>query len=266
MAVPAACGGMTLPKRRNRGMRQKIWMVAFALGFGLLTRTSIAGSFEDGMAADERGDYQAALLIWHELAAQDHAAALYRIALVYAEGRGVQRDDAQALVWYRRAAGRGYVPAKSALGRVYDEGKGVPRSQSKAMKWYGYAAQQGDISAQLALGLIYDSGRGVPQNDWQAVKWYGLAAEKGDVTAQNNLGLVYARGRGVAQDYGQAYLWLSLAAELGNASAAKSRDTIAASMTPGQIDQARELARNWLMAKRLDKAARCRVAKTEGCD
>jgi TPR repeat protein len=247
-------------------MHPKVWMVAFGLALGLLTQPSTAGRFEDGVAADDRGDYAVALQIWQELAAQDQAAALYRIALAHAEGRGVPRDDTQAAVWYRRAAGRGYVPAQSALGRIYDEGKGVASNQSKAMKWYRRAAQQGDIAAQLALGLIYDSGRGVPQNDWQAVKWYGLAAEKGNATAQNNLGLLYARGTGVAQDYGQAYLWLSLAAELGHVSAAKSRDAIAANMTPGQIDQARDLGRNWLLAKQLEKKARCRIAKIEECE
>lgn len=247
-------------------MHPRLWVVAFGLALGLLTQPSTAGRFEDGVAADSRGDYRAALQIWQELAAQDHPAALYRLALAHAEGLGVPRDDAEAAAWYRRAAGHGNVPAQSALGRIYDEGKGVPRSQSKAMKWYLRAAQQGDIAAQLALGLIYDTGRGVPQNDWQAVKWYGLAAERGNVMAQNNLGLVYAQGRGIAQNYGQAYLWLSLAAELGHASAAKSRDAAAANMTPGQIDQARELARTWLQVKQLDKDAKCRVAKIEPCD
>ena len=246
-------------------MRPKTWMVAFGLALGLIIQPASAGRFEDGVAADDRGDYRAALQIWQELAREDHAAALYRLALAYSEGRGVPRDDAQAAVWYNRAASHGYVPARSALGRIYDEGKGVPKSPSKAMKWYRNAAQRGDIASQLALGLIYDSGRGVPQNDWQAVKWYGLAAEKGDATAQNNLGLIYAQGRGVAQDYGKAYLWLSLAAELGHVSAAKSRDAIAANMTPAQIDQTRELVRTWLQARQLAKKANCQVAKIEKC-
>src|SRR5262245_13158867 len=124
-------------------MHPKAWMVAFGLALGLLVQPSIAGRFEDGVAADDRGDYRAALQVWQELAAQDHAVALYRLALAHAEGRGVPHDDAEAAVWYRRAAGRGYLPAQSALGRIYDEGKGVPQSQSKAMKWYRRAAQQG---------------------------------------------------------------------------------------------------------------------------
>lgn len=249
-------------------MHPKIWMVSFGLALGLLTQPASAGRFEDGVAADDRGDYRAALQIWQELAREDHAEALYRLALAHSQGRGVPRDDAQAALWYRRAAVHGYVPARSALGRIYDEGKGVPRSPSKAMKWYRLAAQRGDIAAQLALGLIYDTGRGVPQNDWQAVKWYGFAAEKGNATAQNNLGLIYARGRGVAQDYGQAYLWLSLAAELGHVSAAKSRDAIAQNMTPGEIEQTRELVRTWLQARQLAKKAKCQVAKMkiEKCD
>lgn len=247
-------------------MHLKIWMVAFGLALGLLVQPLTAGTLEDGDAADKRGDYKAALQIWQELAAQDKPVALYRLALAHSEARGVPRDEAKAVFWYERAAGRGYRPAQSALGRIYDEGKGVRRNQSKAMKWYRRAAQQGDVASQLTLGLIYDTGRGVPQNDFQAVQWYGLAAENGNATAQNNLGLIYARGRGVPQDYNQAYLWLSVAAELGYGDAAKNRDAVAGNMTQAQIDQARELVRNWLLAKRLEKKARCQVAKLEKCD
>jgi TPR repeat protein len=248
------------------GIAHPTWIVAFGMALWLISQPSTAGSFEDGVAADTRGDYRAALQIWRELAAEDRPEAVYRLALAYTQGRGVPRDDKEAVIWYDRAAGRGYVPAQLALGRIYDEGKGVRRNQSKAMKWYRRAAQQGDIEAQLALGLIYDTGRGVPQNDWQAAKWYGLAAEKGNAIAQNNLGLIYARGSGLAKDFEQAYLWLSLAAELGHVSAAKSRDAIAANLTAGQIDQARELVRNWLQAKRLERKARCQIAKVEKCD
>jgi TPR repeat protein len=247
-------------------MHPKAWMMAFGLALGLLNQPVIAGPFEDGVAADERGDYGAALKIWQELAGREHAAGLYRLALAYAEGRGVPRDDAKAAFWYNRAAGRGYMQAQSALARAYDDGKGVKRNQMHAMKWYRRAGQQGDVASQVALGLIYDTGRGVPQNDWQAVKWYSLAAQKGNATAQNNLGLLYAQGRGLPQDFEQAYLWLSLAAELGHMSAAESRDEVAESMTQGQIDQARERVRNWLLVQEQEKKARCRVAQLETCE
>ena len=106
-------------------------------------------------------------------------------------------------------------------------------------------AKQGDAKAQFTLGLRYDDGLGVPQDDAQAVKWYRLAADQGYAQAQYNLGVMYANGIGVPQDYVQAHMWLNLAAAQGDANGTKNRDTIAKLMTPQQIAQAQELARNW---------------------
>ena len=225
----------------------------------LLTQPLRAGQFEDGLAARERGDYAQALALWGELARQQHAAAMYSLGLMHAEGQGIARNDAEALKWYRRAVTKRYAPAQYAMARLYEQGRGVPKSQSSAMKWYRLAGQQGHIAAQLALGLIYDEGRGVPQNGWQAEKWYRLAAEKGDATAQMNLGLLYSQGRGVPRDYVQAYMWLSLASATGHANADKQRDTISEQMTSEQLAEAEKLASAWSQVIALAKA-RCRSA------
>jgi len=63
--------------------------------------------------------------------------------------------------------------------------------------------------------------------------------------AQGNLGMMYANGRGVPQDYVQAHMWLNLASAGGNEIGRKNRDMVAAKMTPAQIAQAQQLARDW---------------------
>ncbi|NIP71513.1 MAG: sel1 repeat family protein, partial [Gammaproteobacteria bacterium] len=40
-------------------------------------------------------------------------------------------------------------------------GKGVPKDQSEAVKWYREAAEQGDANAQINLGVMYQKGQGV---------------------------------------------------------------------------------------------------------
>ena len=124
-------------------------------------------------------------------------------------------------------------------------GEGVPQDDVQAMKWYRLAADQGSASAQFNVGGMYDNGRGVPQDDVQAVKWYRLSADQGDADAQSNLGVMYANGTGVPQNYAQAHKWFSLAAAQGDVNGAKNRDLVAKLMTPQQIAQAQELARNW---------------------
>jgi hypothetical protein len=134
---------------------------------------------------------------------------------------------------------------------MYEIGKGVPKDQAVAISWYRKAADQGDDLAQESLGIIYQYGRGVPQDYSTAASWYRKAAEQGDASAQGRLGLLYSNGQGVSQDYVQAHKWLNLAASRSGADTdlhrmvVKNRDIIAAKMTPAQISKAQKLAAEW---------------------
>src|SRR6187549_13512 len=102
----------------------------------LLSRPLIAGPLEDGQAAFARADYATALQKWKLLAERGNAVAQFRLGLMYAEGRGVSQNDAEALKWYGWAASLGYVPAQLSLALMYDKGPDAIRHQSRAMKWY----------------------------------------------------------------------------------------------------------------------------------
>ena len=106
-------------------------------------------------------------------------------------------------------------------------------------------AEQGDAEAQSVLGLMYSLGLGVPQDSQEAVKWYRRAAEQGYAGAQGALGYMYAEGKGVPKDYVLAYKWFNLATAQGDKDAAKARDELATFMTPFQIQEAQNLARNF---------------------
>ncbi len=110
---------------------------------------------------------------------------------MYAMGRGVPQNDAQALFWIRKAADQGYAAAQFSLGLMYANGRGVPQDYAQARAWFRKAADQGDADAQLNLGIVYgDGGRGVPQDYGQAVIWYRKAADQGIAgsRARRNLG------------------------------------------------------------------------------
>jgi len=75
-------------------------------------------------------------------------------------------------------AEQGDAVAQRDLGEMYAGGKGVPQDFAEAANWYRLAAEQGDADAQSFLGLMYDGGAGVPQDYVQAHMWLNLAATR----------------------------------------------------------------------------------------
>ena len=163
-------------------------------------------------------------------------------------GRG-SRDKVAAVRCLRDDAERGAAHAQASLGDMYRKGWCVEKNDAEAAKWYRLAAEQGDAHAQFNLGALIMAGRGVPQDDGEAVIWYRRAAAQGDTLAQFNLGAMYCNGRGVPHDYVQAYRWFNLAASRGTRTAASGRDRVERFLTPMQIVEAREFAREWLPAR-----------------
>jgi uncharacterized protein len=182
-------------------------------------------------------------------AGQGIASAQYILGSMYAQGRGVPQNYAEAARWYRQAAEQELAGAQSSLGALYAAGKGVPQDYSEALGWYRKAADKGDPVGQTLLGSMYDQGQGVPQDYAEAVRWYRKAADQGLAQAQRMLGLMYGQGQGIPQDYVQAHLWLNLAASRENGDAhskdAALRDEIAAQMTSQQLAEAQRLAGEW---------------------
>jgi len=115
-------------------------------------------------------------------------------------------------------------------------------------------AEQGSPLAQYLLGAFYQLGEAIPQDYAEAANWYGRAADQGLAVAQFALGAMYARGEGVPEDIVRAHIWLSLstthAAQIPGAQkltreAQELRDEVAQKMTPEQILEAEQLAREW---------------------
>jgi TPR repeat protein len=125
--------------------------------------------------------------------------------------------------------------------------KTLPFNQAK-LAAANAALKECRSSEQLNRGNMYSFGKGVPQDYKEAVRLYRLAAEQGNTAAQFNLGSAYYNGLGVPQNDIQAYMWFILASTGGDADDIKTRDDVAATMTPGQIAEAERLAREWLQS------------------
>ena len=95
---------------------------------------------------------------------------------MYADGRGVPRDEAEAVRWFRKAAEQGLAPAQSILGEMHAAGQGVTQDEAEAVRWVHLGAEQGHAPAQASLGAMYEQGRGVAQDYAEAQRWYQRAA------------------------------------------------------------------------------------------
>lgn len=139
--------------------------------------------------------------------------------------------------------------AMSDSKKIYQEGADAYQAGkfSVAADKFRQLAEQGDVLAQFNLGSMYRQGQGVQQDDKQAVAWWTKAAEQGHTDAQDNLGLRYAKGEGVEQDWVQAYKWFSIAGMNKNESAAVNAKVAASKMPPEKIEQAQNLAKEWLV-------------------
>jgi TPR repeat protein len=79
---------------------------------------AVAGPWEDGMAAYNRGDYVPAIRLFRPLAEQGNTKAQSVLGVMYHRGQGVARNSVRAFIWFSRAAARGDARAKAELRDV----------------------------------------------------------------------------------------------------------------------------------------------------
>lgn len=153
------------------------------------------------------------------LAERGDANGEFELARMYFDGKGVAKNYAEALHWYRKAAEQGHVKAQFYLGEMYLRGQGTPEDYAEALEWIQKAAKQNDSNAEAGLGYIYHNGKGVPQDYAEAANWYRRASDQGYALAQQSLAYMYYNGQGVPQDYASALHWYRKAADQGDAAA-----------------------------------------------
>jgi uncharacterized protein len=239
-----------------------------------------AGDFDDALAAYRKGDFATAMEEWAVLAKNGDMAAQTNIGEMFLRGEGVDKDRDVAIYWFRKAAGHDFAEAQYRLGRVnlgedneeaarwfkeaakqgnvkslnslaamYEQGQGVQRNLGEAFRLRQQAAVRGNTVAEAMLGQMYADGRGVARNDAEAVKWFRKAADHGYYFAQSRLGAMYRDGRGVPQDLVEAHKWFTLSAQSAPADLssfyAKRRKTVEQRMSPTEVIDALQLARDW---------------------
>jgi TPR repeat protein len=185
-------------------------------------------------------------------AERGEAEAQYKLGLALVRSMNVKMDLAQGVAWIQKAAVQEYPDAQYELGQMYQRGQGVPRDQAQAHAWYVKAAQQGHAGAQNDAGVDYYRGWGVPRDDAQALAWFQKAVEQGYPLALHNLARSYFEGRGVPREIVEAYKWQTLAIARANAyqrlAMVETSRQIDQEITPAQVAEAKERAREWTEA------------------
>lgn len=199
------------------------FIAALLLGLLLLlfiapTVSADADPLDQAKTFIEEQRFAEALDLIVPLADAGNADAQNVLAIVYAEGWGVDPDMDKAREWFERAAAGGSARAAYNLAGMYATGRGVDKDCDKALEILHAAAETDDPVAQVNIGSLYAEGSEcTPQNFDEAIRWYRMAADQDDPVAQHSMGAFYANGQGVAQSYATAMAWYRKAAAQGYA-------------------------------------------------
>lgn len=92
------------------------WLAFFWLNYCHAFAQEVPVDYALAQKAYEQQDYRAAFNHWQILANQNHAPSQFKLATLYDEGQGVEKDITKARYWYGKAAEQGYLPAQFNLG------------------------------------------------------------------------------------------------------------------------------------------------------
>ena len=87
-------------------------------------------------------------------ARRGNAKAQFDLAIMYATGRGVQKNERIAFNWFHKSARNNYAPAKHYMGLSFLQGRGVRKQKDLARYWFRLAAKQGYRASAIYLSKI----------------------------------------------------------------------------------------------------------------
>lgn len=108
------------------------------------------------------------------------------LGAMYLDGRGVEKDEREALKWYEKAASLNGTRACRCIANFYrydvlDDGTPVPTADperlQKALEWYQKGTERGEENCIYELGDYYRKGLLVPKDAVKAFELYTRAYE-----------------------------------------------------------------------------------------
>ncbi len=158
-----------------------------------------------------------------------------------------QKPGEDEVAFDRRRAEAGGVSSMIELGLRLRDGRGVERDPAQALRWVRAAAETGDAEALDHLGWALETGLAGEVDLPAAVRCYRRAAAGRNAQGRFNLGRMLREGRGVpGPDPVFAAMWLELAARTKHpAATAMLKDMGPEELCAADRERARRLASAW---------------------
>lgn len=165
--------------------------------------------------ASAAGDYAKAFALMKPLSDQKYQGAMYQVAQMYIDGKGVKQNVQAGLDLLTEDAESGYFDAQMYLAAMYLTGSGVNSNYASWAKWIGMAYKQNPSETQRRLdgvqGDMNSAAQGwvsmylyseVPKDgDYtETFKWASVSAKGGNPIGEYVLGILYDNGYGTTQD------------------------------------------------------------------
>ena len=151
------------------------------------------------------------------LAASGDAKAQLELAIALRDGKGIAKNDAEAMQWAHKAADAGLPDALDFVGFAYLRGAVVKRNPPIAIAYFKAAADE-SAAAAFNLGQCYFGAQGTEQDCAKALDWWKKAAERGHGRAAAVAAMAYHAGEGIPADPVLARKLAERAAELNDPS------------------------------------------------
>lgn len=143
-------------------------------------------------------------------------AIMNNLAVCYAMGLGIAKNERKAFLWYKEASENGCAYAAHSLGGCYYNGFGTDVNNECAFKAFLKSVRLGNYKSACFLGLMYFYGEYVEKSSDKSFMWYRLGALHGDANSQYGLAKCYRNGHGCESSQMMADVWLYIAVQSGS--------------------------------------------------
>jgi len=110
------------------------------------------------------------------------------LGAMFTGNRGLAKNEAEEMRWYRKAADAGLVEGMENLAWMLAT-RGGPQDEAEAVRLFQKVAERGHPSALVTLSALLESGlnKDIERNSKAAARWFLRALRAGDSTAHDEM-------------------------------------------------------------------------------
>lgn len=191
-------------------------MLRTLLLFSLLLNLIYAISFKEAQDIEKTQGVLASLNTYRALAGQNDVNAIFRLAMIYANGKEIKRSLIMSKKYLEKGSELNHNKSTYYLAKLYLSKKTPYNDLTKAFNTFLKAAKNGYAPAQNMIGQFLATGTVIKTDYKKAVEYFEKASKQGYVEANCNLAFMYASGKGVFPNFGRAHQFAKKGIKQGN--------------------------------------------------